>query len=166
MACNQGPCPTKLPDCTGSRAWSALCTCFEMKLLTFKSCWIAVPCFSQCHWRQESESVHWRLNRSSWLPRSAILDSLYFAFHMTHLVAVHFMFFRVFRSCNCAHLPIFHAVFIVYSEDAESTLTSIQDDDRLLFTNDVNYLDLPFLFLLLPPFVLHASKSCRSRRSF
>ena len=34
MACNQGPCPTKLPDCTGSGAWSALCTCTVFQLLT------------------------------------------------------------------------------------------------------------------------------------
>ena len=32
MAYNQGPRPTKLPDCMGYRAWSALRTCFNFPL--------------------------------------------------------------------------------------------------------------------------------------
>ena len=140
MACNQGPCPTKLPDCTGSRAWSALCTCSEMKLLTFKSCWIAVPCFSQCHWRRESESEHWQLNRSSWLPRYVFLGSIYFAFHMTHLVAVHFMFFRVFsvlQFCSLANFPCsFHCTFLwcwIYTNKHTGWLTPDPHHGRELF---------------------------------
>ena len=84
---------------------------------------------------------------------------------MTHLVAVHCMLvFGFFGFFNFDQLLIFHAVVSAHSYDVESTLTSIQDDGRLLYTNDVKYLDLSLL--LSPPFVLHVSKSCRSRCSF
>ena len=63
---------------------------------------------------------------------------IHVAFPVTNFVAVHFMFLSFFGLACLAHLPIFHDVFIAHSYDAESTLTSIQDDGQLIFTNDVN----------------------------
>ena len=38
------PCATKLRSWMGYQGWSPWCTC-RLQLLTFCSCWIAVPCF-------------------------------------------------------------------------------------------------------------------------
>ena len=84
---------------------------------------------------------------------------------MTHLAAVHCMLFLGFSVFpTLISRQFLHAVVSTHSYDVESTLTSIQDDDRLLYTTDVKYLDLPLPFSSL--FVLHVSKSCRSRCSF
>ena len=92
------------------------------------------------------------------------MGTIQVAFFVINFVAMHFMFFEFVGLAYLAHLLTLHDVSITFSYDVESTLTSIQDDGRLLYTNDVKYLDLPLLSSSL--FVLHVSKSCRSRCSF
>ena len=104
----------------------------------------------------------------NWTDRADFRDTYFWAASIspfTWLILLQCIscFFEFFRSCNFAHLPIFHAVFIVHSYDAESTLTSIQDDWHQILTTDVNYL-APFFSHL--SFCFAWTKSCRSRCSF
>ena len=76
------------------------------------------------------------------------MGTIQVAFFLINLVAMHFMFFEFVGLAYLAHLLTLHDVSITFSSDVESTLTSIQDDGRLLYTNDVKYLDLLLLFPL------------------
>ena len=114
MACNQGPCPTKLPDCTGSGAWSALCTCSET--VDFLVLLIqAVAAFfhhlnrDRGRWFQEGELPFG--DASSYIFRSALQPFEVIQSVVMHLIVLQFCIISIFRAGGGQAVGFLNIVF-------------------------------------------------------
>ena len=80
------PCATKLRSWMGYQGWSPWCTC-RLQLLTFCSCWIAVPCFPRIlrtiRRGEEHPCQHWHLTQTFSVSLFHSWDLLYiFTLHL------------------------------------------------------------------------------------